>query len=176
MTKQKRGFWTFVFSLLPGAGEMHMGFMKQGLSIMAVFWAIIGFSALINMGALLFVLPLLWFYSFFNVHNLKGLTEEEFYSIEDDYAFHLDVFMSDKQNFVKKYHNVIAIILIFIGMSILWDNSYDFLIQILPQYFGNIIYMIGDMIPQIVIGLAIILLGISMIRGKKKELDEIEGA
>jgi len=176
MTKQKRGFWTFVFSLLPGAGEMHMGFMKQGLSIMAVFWAIIGLSALLNMGALLFVLPLLWFYSFFNVHNLKGLTEEEFYSIEDDYAFHLDVFVSDKKNFVKKYHNVIAIILIFIGMSILWDNSYDFLIHILPQYFGNIIYMIGDMVPQIVLGLAIVALGVSMIRGKKKELDENEGA
>ena len=26
MQKQKRGFWLFIFSLIPGAGEMDMGF------------------------------------------------------------------------------------------------------------------------------------------------------
>lgn len=176
MTKQKKGFWTFIFSFIPGAGEMHMGFMKQGISIMSVFWLIIGMASLLNMGALLFVLPLLWFYSFFNVHNLKSLTEEEFYSIEDDYAFHLDAFISDKKNFIQKYRNIVAIILILMGLTILWNNSYRFLIDILPQYFGHIIYLIGNMIPQFVLGMAIIVLGISMVKGKKKELDEIEGA
>ena len=32
MQKQKRGFWLFIFSLIPGAGEMYMGFKKQGIS------------------------------------------------------------------------------------------------------------------------------------------------
>ncbi len=176
MTKQKKGFWTFVFSLIPGAGEMHMGFMKQGISIMSVFWLIIGMTALLNMGALLFMLPLLWFYSFFNVHNLKSLTEEEFYSIEDDYAFHIDAFISDKKNFLKKYHNIVATVLILIGLSILWNNSYQFLVNILPQYLGDIVYIIGDMIPQIVLGIVIIAIGISMVKGKKKELDGDENA
>ena len=27
----------FLFSLIPGAGQMYMGFMKQGLSIMTIF-------------------------------------------------------------------------------------------------------------------------------------------
>ena len=35
MQKQKRGFWLFIFSLIPGAGEMYMGFKKQGISIMS---------------------------------------------------------------------------------------------------------------------------------------------
>ena len=35
MTKKKNGFLAFCFSLIPGAGEMYMGFMKQGASIMA---------------------------------------------------------------------------------------------------------------------------------------------
>ena len=30
MQKQKRGFWLFIFSLIPGAGEMYMGFKKTG--------------------------------------------------------------------------------------------------------------------------------------------------
>ena len=37
MTRKKRGFWTFIFSLIPGAGEMYLGFMKRGVSTMLVF-------------------------------------------------------------------------------------------------------------------------------------------
>ena len=40
MQKQKRGFWLFIFSLIPGAGEMYMGFKKQGISIMLLFWGV----------------------------------------------------------------------------------------------------------------------------------------
>ena len=32
MTRKKNGFLTLCFSLVPGAGEMYMGFMKQGVS------------------------------------------------------------------------------------------------------------------------------------------------
>ena len=38
MTKKKSGFWTFIFSLLPGAAEMYMGFMKMGVSLMGLFF------------------------------------------------------------------------------------------------------------------------------------------
>lgn len=41
MKKQKHGFWVFIFSLIPGAGEMYMGFKKQGISIMLLFWGAI---------------------------------------------------------------------------------------------------------------------------------------
>lgn len=30
MQKQKKGFLLFISSLIPGAGEMYMGFFKQG--------------------------------------------------------------------------------------------------------------------------------------------------
>ena len=40
MTKKKSGFWTFVFSLLPGAAEMYMGFMKMGISLMGLFFGL----------------------------------------------------------------------------------------------------------------------------------------
>ena len=38
MTKQKKGLLLFICSLIPGAGEMYMGFFKQGISIMLMFW------------------------------------------------------------------------------------------------------------------------------------------
>ena len=37
MTHKKSSFWRFLFSLIPGAGEMYMGFLKMGTSLMALF-------------------------------------------------------------------------------------------------------------------------------------------
>ncbi len=61
-----------------------MGFFKQGISIMTLFWAIIAIAGGLNISSLVIFLPVLWFYSFFHVHNLKELPEEEFYAIEDN--------------------------------------------------------------------------------------------
>lgn len=66
MIRKKSKGWTFIFSLLPGAGEMYMGFMKQGVSIMGLFFATIAVAATLNIGPLTIVLPIIWCYSFFN--------------------------------------------------------------------------------------------------------------
>lgn len=39
MIKKKNGFIAFICSLIPGAGEMYLGFMKEGLSIMCLAYA-----------------------------------------------------------------------------------------------------------------------------------------
>ena len=72
MTKKKSGFWTFLFSWIPGAGEMYMGFMRMGVSLMGLFWGIIALSIFTNTGFLMLVDVIVWFYSFFHVHNLRG--------------------------------------------------------------------------------------------------------
>ena len=88
MTRKKNKFLTFCCSLLPGAGEMYLGFMKQGVSLMGIFFLIWAVSGILNLPALLFVQPVIWFYSFFHVHNLNSMPDEEFYAVEDDYLFH----------------------------------------------------------------------------------------
>ena len=100
MQKQKRGFWLFIFSLIPGAGEMYMGFKKQGISIMLLFWGAIALASITGLGWLAMFLPVIWFYSFFNVHNLKSLSEEEFYSVDDNYILHMDQFSGDIGKFL----------------------------------------------------------------------------
>lgn len=52
MQKQKKGFLLFISSLIPGAGEMYMGFFKQGISIMTLFWAIIAIAGGLNISSL----------------------------------------------------------------------------------------------------------------------------
>ena len=103
MKKQKHGFWVFIFSLIPGAGEMYMGFKKQGISIMLLFWGAIALASITGLGWLAMFLPVIWFYSFFNVHNLKSLSEEEFYSIDDNYILHMDQFSGDMGKFLQKH-------------------------------------------------------------------------
>ena len=45
---KKNNFFTFIFSFLPGAAEMYMGFMKNGFSILAIFFIALG-SGIITM-------------------------------------------------------------------------------------------------------------------------------
>lgn len=168
MTKKKNGFLTFCFSLVPGAGEMYMGFMKQGVSIMGAFWLLIFLAAFLNMDQVLFILPILWCYSFFNVHNIRGMSDEEFYALEDDYAFHLDKLLPlEKWN--KKQSSILAAVLIVLGICMLWNYVTGYLQWLLPsEFYWNIMHDI----PQILIGVLLIFGGICLIRGKKKELTQ----
>ncbi len=168
MTKKKSGFLTFCFSLVPGAGEMYMGFMRQGVSIMALFWLLIFLAAFLSIGPVLFILPILWCYSFFNVHNLRGLSDEEFYAIEDDYLFHIDRVLPQGR-WSKKQNNLFAVALIIIGIVILWSNLTNYMRWMFPS---DIYWTIVDAVPQVTIAVLLIWGGLNLIRGKKKELDD----
>ena len=78
MQKQKKGFLLFISSLIPGAGEMYMGFFKQGISIMTLFWAIIAIAGGLNISSLVIFLPVLWFYSFFIFITRKNCRKKNF--------------------------------------------------------------------------------------------------
>lgn len=170
MTKKKNGFLAFCFSLIPGAGEMYMGFMKQGASIMAVFWILIFLAAFLSIGPVLFILPILWCYSFFNVHNIRGMSDEEFYALEDDYLFHLER-MLPLEKWDRKRNNILAAVLIIIGAAMLWDYMMDYLRWLIP---GEIYWNIMDSVPRVCVSILMILGGIYLIRGKKRELEEKE--
>ena len=174
MQRQKRGFWLFICSLIPGAGEMHMGFMKQGVSIMLLFWGIVGISAGLNLGFLTIFLPIIWFYSFFHVHNLKSLPADEFYTIEDDYILHLDRIFGNTHDLYPKYRKILAVLMILLGIVILWNNFTSILYWILPDYLADFLYNIIYRLPQIIIAAAIIMTGYYILSGRKKSLEKDE--
>ena len=172
MLKQKRGFWLFIFSLIPGAGEMYMGFKKQGISIMLLFWGVFAVGSCTGMDWLIFLIPIIWFYSFFNVHNLKSLSEEEFYSVEDSYVLHMDKLIGDVDTLLTHHRKLTAIVLIVFGASILWNNLVDFFYMILPGYLANVLGTFAYHLPQLVIAVAIIFAGIYILTRKKDALDK----
>ena len=83
MTKKKSGFLTFIFSWIPGAGQMYMGFMRMGVSLMGLFWGILALSIFFNTGFLMLIDVVVWFYSFFHAHSLRAMDDEDFYALED---------------------------------------------------------------------------------------------
>ncbi|MDF2543657.1 MAG: hypothetical protein K0S47_3375 [Herbinix sp.] len=174
MIRKKSSFLTFIFSLMPGAGEMYMGFMKKGVSIMALFFFLIFLSTWLNLGPLMFIMPLIWFYSFFDVHNLRAMPDDEFYALEDDFLFIEDGSKDKIKSIAIRYRNLIGLILIVIGFSTLWNNLYDLLYAAFPGAFMIALYNVGHLFPQTVVGAAIIALGVYLIRGKKKELALLE--
>lgn len=172
MKKQKHGFWVFIFSLIPGAGEMYMGFKKQGISIMLLFWGAIALASITGLGWLAMFLPVIWFYSFFNVHNLKSLSEEEFYSVDDNYILHMDQFSGDIGKFLQKHRNTTAWILILFGICILWSRFTSLLYFIVPNNMADYVYNICNSLPQIVIAAGIIAAGIYLLTQQKKKLKQ----
>ena len=83
---------------------------------MTLFWAIIAIAGGLNISSLAIFLPVLWFYSFFHVHNLKELPEEEFYAIEDNYILHLDRIFQNNIRLSQKHIKIAAILLIVFGL------------------------------------------------------------
>ena len=170
MQKQKRGFLLFICSLIPGAGEMYMGFFKQGISIMTLFWAIIAIAGGLNIASLVILLPIIWFYSFFHVHNLKEMPEEEFYALEDNYILHLDRVFQNTEKITQRQQKIAAVILIIFGIAMLWNSLRDMLFWILPDAQVYIIQDIMYQLPSVIIGILIIVAGYQILTGKIKTL------
>lgn len=174
MTKKKSGFWTFIFSLMPGAAEMYMGFMKMGVSLMGLFFCVAFLAGFFGIGVIGLLDVIIWFYSFFHAHNLRAMDDEDFYAMEDHYLLPMEGFAKEfwTKTVVSRYRKLIAVVLILFGISILWDNFLDIMAALVPEFIFDYIYTFSYRIPQLILGVGIIAVGMMLIRGKKQELLE----
>lgn len=170
MIKKKNSFWTFMFSLIPGAAEMYMGLMKTGVSLMTMFFFVICIAVWLNAGPILFIAAVIWFYSFFHARNLAALEESELQQVEDRYLL-LDESMLEGKNLLARYRKGIAALCIIGGLALLWDRVSYWLNDLLIAMF-HCEYTYVDAVPQIAFAVIIIIFGIWLIRGKKKELED----
>jgi hypothetical protein len=63
--KKNKMIATFL-SIVPGAGHMYLGLQKRGLQLMAAFLFCIYIMDVLRLSFFLFLIPILWFYSFFD--------------------------------------------------------------------------------------------------------------
>lgn len=169
MKTKRNKYLTFMFSLLPGAGHMFMGFMKMGLSLMSLFFFIIFFSSWLNIGPLLFVLPILWFYSFFDCINKRYSSDEEFILMDDHFLYSIDKFIETNSTIFQKRRLFAGILLLLFGIYLLWTNILNSLSAHIPYEIYSTLINLNNVIPQTVLGIIIVVIGVRLIAGKKRE-------
>lgn len=167
MNNQKNRFWTFILSLMPGAGEMYFGLYRQGVSLMLLFFVILLVPLILQVSALSLLCVILWFYSFLHTHNLRSMPLDEFCQLEDRYLWEG---LSHTFQWNNRNKTVVAVALIVIGAFLLWENLFAWLGWFFGGFLGNFFYRL----PRAVIGVLVLLLGIWLITGKKRELEQQE--
>jgi len=63
--KKSKSIATFL-SIFPGAGHLYLGLQKRGIQLMAAFLFSIYILDILRLGIFLFLVPIIWFYSFFD--------------------------------------------------------------------------------------------------------------
>ncbi|WP_249344785.1 multi-tm2 domain protein [Paenibacillus sp. Marseille-Q4541] len=61
-----------LLAAFPGAGQMYLGLQKRGLQLMLLFFGSIYILDLLNLSLFLFLIPIIWFYSFFDGLQLSS--------------------------------------------------------------------------------------------------------
>lgn len=171
MIKKKNAIFTFLFSLVPGAGEMYMGFMKQGVSLMSVFFVCLAICTWMRADVLVFAGIIVWCYSFFHVHNLRSLPDAEFQKIEDKIIVPFNGVDLDFHITNNKLRAVGAVVMILFGASLLWNYVLDVISWILPYEIYDIVWRFCYDLPEAIVAVVIIWLGVRLIKGKKKALE-----
>lgn len=175
MKRKKNKFWLFIFSLCPGAGHMYMGFMRMGLSFMLAFMLLIAVVGITGLSVLVVFPVTLYIYCFFHANNIGGLDDESFAALEDEYLLGFGDMGRIRFRLNQKNRNIAAIALIILGIYMLWNVGFG----MLRDYMGwdnpvirAVYYTMRDEVPRVVIAIAIIWFGVSLLRGKK--VDSLE--
>ena len=135
---------SLALSVIPGAGHMYLGYQKKGLVIMGAFFFSIFFMGWLGISMLLFLLPLIWFYSFFDAMHIADGSQDEM--------------KNQVLDFLKIKHEWIGFALVGIGVMILLERLLYPLIN----------YEIRRYIQTSIVSLIFISIGIYMLIKNKK--------
>ncbi|NCC08554.1 MAG: hypothetical protein EOM30_11100 [Clostridia bacterium] len=161
---KKNAFFTFCFACIPGAGQMYIGYMKRGLSIMGAFAAVTMLSSMFYVGALAVFLPVIWAYSFFDTWHIRNQSEEEAQANPDDYAFHIKELADGTrfQSLFTKRHTYIGIGCVVFGAYMLLNSVVRPILNALELYWlSDFFYEV----PTIAVAVLIIMLGLWLVKG-----------
>lgn len=174
--RKKNGFFTFLCSLCPGAAEMYMGFMKNGLSLLVIFIVPIMVAIIMYGGDYLAIISgVIYVFSFFHARNIATAPQEEFDTLEDRYIW--EEFSNVRTSIVPT--GVVtkwgAAILIIAGISGLWRSLrgvlYGAIYGIgLNDYEANLLDNAFTNLPRFATSILVIVVGVLLVRGKKKEM------
>ena len=160
---RKSRFFGILCSFIPGAAHMYLGLKRQGIQLMALFFFPMIISDLLGISIFFFILPIVWFYSFFDA--LRKLNGEE--SLEDHDILPIR-WVSDR-DFNIGQNKVIAYGLIGLGAIMIFNRiALPIIGSYLPWYVRNYIQT-GLVAILFIFGGLKLLAGSKMEKGADKE-------
>ena len=171
--KSENTFLTFILAMIPGAGMMYLGAMRLGTLIMFIFCSAIWLASAISFSLMALILPVIWFYAFFKTFQFKKLDEDGRLNEEKRLISISGKNTDGLKAIFSKRHLWLGILLCLVG---LWLTIDSIILPILSQYGIDIAYPIYNRIPDMFLSLALIVLGVMLVKGRKKnENGEIKG-
>nr|WP_272037221.1 multi-tm2 domain protein [Paenibacillus sp. JJ-100] len=145
-----------LLSAFPGAGHMYLGLQKRGLQLMFLFLGSIYILDLLHLSVFLFMIPLIWFYSFFD-----GLQCSSRYGREP---------LSD-QPVIKDWVRHQRLIGLGIAALGLYYLTIRLIIPQLSEMFPNVFltYEIRSYLNTVIVSLLLIFGGLKLLFGKQRE-------
>jgi len=151
-----------LLSIIPGAGHLYLGLQKRGIQLMAAFLFSIYILDVLRLGIFLFVVPIIWFFSFFD--GLQKASRAESDEIEEDVPI---------VSFFINHQKWVGIGLIALGVYYLGTNI---LVPIIAPYIkGDILYLFYRYVQTGILCILLIGGGIKLLSGKKVTQTKEEG-
>lgn len=151
-----------ILGIFPGAGHMYLGLQKRGLQLMAGFLLSIYVLDVLRLSIFLFLIPVIWFFSFFD--TLQQASREEEGLAEDVPII----------KYVANHQRWLGIALILLGAFYLMDDI--FLPAIAPQMREllnvDLYYYYNRFFQMFVVCLLLIGGGIKLLMGSKSKKEK----
>ncbi|WP_205516932.1 hypothetical protein [Paenibacillus sp. SYP-B3998] len=146
-----------IIAIFPGAAHLYLSMTKRGVQLMAIFLFSIYILDVLRLSLFLFLLPILWFFSFFDA--LQQITKYENGTIVDKPII---------EN-LSSYHRIIGGILIILGgYYVFKEIVVQFLYRLFPQS-SNYVYLINNFGQTAIVALILIGAGIRLFFYHKKQ-------
>lgn len=156
-------FFLFLSSCIPGCGELYLGYMKRGLSLLLISAGILVISSTFYLYSLHVFLAVVWLYSFFDSYNLYlNLLSEE--AEPDAYLFKIP----DLDSAMTGHRRLLGGCLIVFGGYMVYTSIMDGVSSIFG-FWWEIEDLLTSYIPRAFISLLILILGVHFVREPKRK-------
>jgi len=152
-----------LLSIFPGAGHLYLGYQRRGIQLMAAFLLTLYILDVLRLGIFLFLIPLIWFYSFFD--GLQKASKHDGNEPVDDVPI---------ISYLVNHQRWIGIGLIVLGMYYMFDRV--FMPSIAPRLTQfiqvDISHWYYNYFQIIVVSILLIAGGFKLMLGSKGKGDE----